>query len=237
MFTPQPTTTARRSPLSREEVLHAAIRLADEGGIAELTMRKLADKLGIQAMSLYHHVANKDELLDAMVDAVFREIEVVTENAPWKPAMRQRAVSARQTLLRHAWALGMMESRANPGQATLECHDAVLGCLRRAGFSVALAAHAFSVLDSYIYGFVLQELNLPFQNPDDLQRVSGSILQNLPADTYPHLMEMMTAHVSQPGYAYADEFMFGLDLILDGLEQALGVRTQPDGCVALTGSG
>lgn len=228
MSTPPPKTTVRRPPLSRAEVLRAAVRLADEGGIAELTMRNLADRLGVKAMSLYHHVANKDELLDAIVDAVFSEIEVVAVTAPWRTAMRRRAVSVRQTLLRHAWALGMMESRTNPGPATLERHDAVLGCLRRAGFSVALAAHAFSVLDSYIYGFVLQELNLPFQNPDDLEAVAGSILRNLPADTYPHLTEMMMELVLKPGYSYADEFMFGLELILDGLEQANQAHTETD---------
>ncbi|CAM4430954.1 TetR/AcrR family transcriptional regulator [Deinococcus marmoris] len=228
MPTPQPKSTVRRSPLSREEVLRVAAMLADEGGISGLTMRKLAEKLGIQAMSLYHHVAHKDELLDAMVDAVFSKIGIVPDDVHWKTAMRQRAVATRQVLLQHAWALGLMESRANPGPATLKRHDAVIGCLRHAGFPVALAAHAFSLLDSYIYGFVLQELNLPFQNPEELETVSETIFQDMPADAYPHLMELVTEHVLKPGYAYADEFMFGLDLILGGLEQAIGAHLQTE---------
>jgi AcrR family transcriptional regulator len=210
----------RRVSLSKERVVRTAIALADEEGVASVTMRGLAEKLGVEAMSLYHHVAGKDEILDGMVDAVFAEIELPASDVDWKTAMRLRAISAREALARHPWALGLMESRANPGPATLRHHDAVIGSLRRAGFSVAMTAHAFSALDSYIYGFVLQELNLPFDTSAELETVAAGIVQQLPADTFPHLTELIVEHALQPGYAYASEFAFGLELILDGLERA-----------------
>jgi AcrR family transcriptional regulator len=209
-----------RVPLSKERVLRTAVLLADEGGVASLSMRKLADKLGVEAMSLYHHVANKDEILDGMVDVVFNEIDLPSRGADWRSVMRQRAISVREVLSRHAWAIGLMESRANPGPATLRHHDSVIGTLRQAGFSIALAAHAFSVLDSYIYGFALQELNLPFDTSQEPAELAANIVQQMPADAYPYLTEMAMEHVLKPGYAYANEFEFGLDLILDGLERS-----------------
>lgn len=214
-----------RAPLSREWVLRAAVLLADEEGVASLTMRKLAEKLGVKAMSLYHHVANKDEVLDGMVDVVFSEIELPSGAPDWKTAMRQRATSVRKALLRHPWAIGLMDSRTNPGPATLRHHDAVIGSLRSAGFSIELAAHAFSAIDSYIYGFALQELSLPFDTTEELEEVGKAILQQVPADEYPHLTEMMVEHALKPGYAYADEFEFGLELILDGLERVHDKRS------------
>jgi AcrR family transcriptional regulator len=171
-------------------------------------------------MSLYHHVANKEDLLDGMIDMVFAEIDLPSGGEDWKTAMRQRAVSARRVLSRHGWAIGFMESRSSPGPATLRHHDAVIGCLRDAGFSIELAAHAFSVLDSYIYGFALQEANLPFQTSEELAAMADTILEHLPADEYPHLTEMTVEHVLQPGYDYGNEYLFGLDLILDGLDRA-----------------
>lgn len=209
-----------RPPLSRERVLHTAVALADEAGVAALTMRKLAGRLGVEAMSLYHHVANKDEILGGMVDLVFAEIELPESSDDWKPAMRRRALSARAALSRHPWAIGLMDSRVDPGPATLRHHDAVIGSLRHGGFSVAMAAHAFSLLDSYIYGFVLQELNLPFDGPEELEEIGETMLRQMPADAYPHLTELMVEHALKPGYAYADEFAFGLELILDGLERS-----------------
>ena len=160
--------------------------------------------------------------MGGMVDRVFGEIELPSAGADWRTAMRARAVSFRAALLRHRWAVGLVDSRPNPGPATLRHHDAVLGCLRRAGFTVAGAAHAFSVLDSYIFGFALTELNLPFSTPDELEQVGAAILGVMPADGYPHLTELMTEHALKPGYRYTDEFGFGLGLILAGLE---GVRT------------
>jgi AcrR family transcriptional regulator len=213
-----------RAPLSRERVIVEAVALADEHGIGALTMRRLADRLLVEPMSLYHHVANKDEILDGMVDVVFREIELPSSGADWKTAMRDRAVSARAALRRHPWAVGRMESRSNPGPATLRHHDAVIGCLRRAGFSVALAAHAFSAVDSYLYGFAMQELNLPFHTPEETAAMAGTFLDQFPADRFPHLAELTVQHVLQPGYDYGDEFDFGLELILDGLERACRSR-------------
>jgi AcrR family transcriptional regulator len=211
-----------RVPLSKERVLRAAVLLADEGGVASLTMRKLAETLGVEAMSLYYYVADKDEILDGMADLVFGEIDLPSREADWKAAMRQRAISARDALTRHPWAIGVMESRANPGPATLRHHDAVIGNLRQAGFSIALAAHAFSVIDSYIYGFALQTLNLPFDTSEELEKLAEAMLREMPADEYPYLTEMIVDHALQPGYSYANEFEFGLDLVLDGLERARG---------------
>jgi AcrR family transcriptional regulator len=209
----------RRTPLTRERVLHAAVALADASGSESLSMRKLGEAVGVEAMSLYHHVANKEDLLDGMIDVVFGEIDLPAGGEGWKTAMRQRAISARRVLSRHGWAIGFMESRSSPGPATLRHHDAVIGCLRDAGFSVELAAHAFSVLDSYIYGFALQERSLPFRTPEETAELAQDILAAVPADKYPHLAELTTQHVLRPGYDFGNEFEFGLDLILDGLER------------------
>ena len=213
-------TDPRRAPLTRERVLAAAIDLADRDGIASLSMRKLAQELGVEAMSLYHHVANKDDLLDGIVDVVFGEIELPAGEAGWEAAMRRRSVSAREALRRHPWAIGLMESRRSPGPANIRHHDAVLGVLRDAGFPVELAAHAYSLLDSYIYGFALQEASLPFHTPEETAEVAQEIWSAFPADQYPHLAEIATEHVLQPGYDYGNEFLYGLDLILDGLARA-----------------
>jgi hypothetical protein len=164
-------------------------------------------------------VANKEDLLDGMIDVVFGEIDLPAGRVDWKIAMRQRAISARRVLSRHGWAIGFMASRSSPGPATLRHHDAVIGCLRDAGFSIELAVHAFAVLDSYIYGFALQERSLPFHTPEETAELAQDILSGFPADTYPHLAELTTQHVLRPGYDYRNEFEFGLDLILDGLER------------------
>ena len=200
-------------------MLQAAIDLADTGGVQALSMRKLGQELGVEAMSLYNHVANKDELLDGMVDIVFGEIGLPVQGADWKVAMRERAIAARAALGRHPWAIGLMESRARPGPATLRHHDAVIGCLRQAGFSIALAAHVYSVLDSYIYGFTLNEQSLPFDTSQDVAEMGGSMLRELPMTEYPYLAEFIVEHAMRPGYDYAHEFEFGLDLILEGLER------------------
>ncbi len=209
-----------RIPLTRERVLNAAVALADTSGSETLSMRKLGDALGVEAMSLYNHVANKEDLLDGMIDMVFAEIDLPTGRADWRAGMRQRAISARRVLSRHGWAIGLMESRSSPGPATLRHHDAAIGCLRDAGFSIELAAHAFSVLDSYIYGFALQERSLPFPTPEQTADLAHDILASFPADKYPHLAELTARHVLQPGYDYGAEFEYGLDLLLDGLERA-----------------
>jgi len=198
------------------------VTFADDHGIASLSMRKLGEALGVEAMSLYNHVANKDELLDGMVDMVFGEILVPSAAADWRTAMRDRAESARRALGRHPWAIALMSTRTSPGPATLKHHDAVIGSLRAAGFPVALAAHAFSLLDSYIYGFALQEATLPLgDTEEETAEVARTMLEQVPADDYPHLTELTVEHILRPGYDYGDEFEFGIDLILDGLERNL----------------
>jgi len=215
----------RHAALTRERILRAAIRLADRDGIESLSMRKLGHKLGVEAMSLYNHVRNKVDMLDGMVDVVFGEIDLPASGVDWRTAMRTRAISARQALLRHPWAIGLMESRATPGPATLRHHDAVLGSLRTAGFSLEMAAHAYSILDGYIYGFTLTELTLPFSNPEDVKKVAGNILQGFRGGEYPYLAEMAVDRAMKPGYNYGDEFEFGLDLILDGIKRVSSRRS------------
>ncbi|MEV6521162.1 TetR/AcrR family transcriptional regulator [Longispora sp. NPDC051575] len=209
----------RRAPLTREIVLRAAVALADENGAGAPSMRTLAGRLGVEATSLYHHFRTKDLILDGMVDTVFAEIELPPPAADWRTAIRRRSASLRAALLRHPWAIGLMDSRTHPGPATLRHHDAVIGCLRRGGFSIAGAAHAFSVLDSYLYGFTLQELSLPAAPDGGMDEVAGAILDGLPLGEFPYLAEMITDRASRPGYAYAGEFGVGLDLILDGLRR------------------
>ena len=211
----------QRVPLSRERVVRGAIAIADAAGIGALTMRSLAQELGVKPMSLYHHVANKEEILDGIIDVVFSEIDLPSADADWRLAMRHRAISARRVLTRHPWATPLMESRTNPGPATLRQHDSVIGTLRRAGFSIQMTAHAYSLLDSYVYGFALQEAALPFNSPDAVPDVAEAILAQFPSEEYPHLAELATAHVLQPGYDYGNEFEFGFDLILDGLNRLL----------------
>jgi AcrR family transcriptional regulator len=208
-----------RIPLSRERVFRAAVALADERGLESLTMRALGEQLGVEAMSLYHHVANKVELLDGMVEVVFSEIELPTTDVDWKTAMRRRATSTREALARHRWAVGLLGSSTSPGPASFRLVNAVLGCLREAGFSVENAAHAYSALDAYIYGFALQEKTMPVDTPEELAEAAENVRRQFPADEYPHLAETISEHVTQSGYDFADEFEFGLDLILDSLER------------------
>ena len=198
--------------------MRAAIALADSSGIESLSMRKLGRDLGVEAMSLYNHVANKDDILDGIVDLVFGEIALPSGGGDWKPAMRGRATSAHEALLRHPWAPSLMQSRTRPGPATLRHHDSVLGSLRNAGFTLVMAAHAISVIDGYVYGFALQQINIPLQSREQVAEVGESILRQM-AGEYPHLAEMITKHAMLPGYDYGREFEFGLDLILDGLER------------------
>ncbi len=213
----------RRVPLDRDRVVRAAIALADGGGLGSLTMRKLAEKLDVVPMALYKHVANKDELLDAMVDVVFGELEFPT-GAGWRTAMRARAISMREGLLRHPWAVGLMEVRT-PGPANLRHHNATMGCLREeAGLPFRMAIHAYSAMDSYIYGFALLERTLPFDTPEQYAEVVEARARAFaeehpsPADEYPYLFEIVV-EFGKSGYDYNEEFGFGLDLILDGIEQ------------------
>ena len=220
MSQPEPLPRPERAPLTRERVLRAAMDLADAEGLGALTMRALAERLGVKPMALYHHVANKEEILDGIVDVVFAEIELPTADGDWRDAMRRRAASAREVLGRHPWAIALMESRTSPGPATLRHHDTVLGIFRGAGFSIALTAHAYALLDSYVYGFALQEAMLPIHGSDAASEVAESIMERFATGEYPHMVELATEHVMRPGYDFGHEFGFGLELILDGLAQA-----------------
>jgi AcrR family transcriptional regulator len=171
-------------------------------------------------MSLYHYVANKDEILDGIVDLVFSEIDLPAADGDWQSEMRRRAISARRVLRRHPWAIGLLEPRTTPGAATLRHHDATIGTLRTAGFSVAMTAHAYALLDSYVYGFALQEASLPF-NPETVAEVAEPIARHISADEYPHLVEMATEHILQPGYDFGNEFEIGLSVILDALTRSI----------------
>ena len=204
--------------LSKQRVVVEAVRLADREGVDGLSMRRLAGALGAGAMSLYHYVASKEELLDAMIDVVFGEIELPPEETDWQSAMRRRAVSARQVLACHPWAIGLMESRTSPGPAHLRHREAVTACLRRAGFSVVTATHANWMLNSYVYGYCLQAASLPFDTAGELAEMTEDVyLPQLPADEFPYLNESAAALVAA-GYDPAEEFIFGLDLVLAALE-------------------
>jgi AcrR family transcriptional regulator len=215
-------------PLSRERVLGAAVLLADEDGIESLTMRELGLRLGVEAMSLYNHVSNKDDILDGMVDLVVSEIDLPADTVAWKEAMRRRAISAWSVFSRHPWASGLIDSRVSSGPARLRYLDWVLGTLRRAGFTLEMAARAFSILDSYIYGFGRQQLNAsagPDITPEEL---AEAFLSALPADEYPNLRAMAAEHATDSGHDESADFEFGLDLILDGLERLLDRAARAD---------
>jgi AcrR family transcriptional regulator len=210
-----------RQSLNRDRGLRAALALADEAGVEALTMRRLAKELGVEAMSLYNHVAGKDALLNGLVNLVFEEIEPPSPQDEWRDAMRKRAVSTRAALRRHTWAVGLMEGGSTPGPANARLHEAVLACLRGAGFSLEETVHAYNVQDSYIYGFALQERALPdsFEDPEVSARVAERQLAQIPADEFPFVREMVGDHIAEVGFDYAGEFEFGLNLILEALER------------------
>ncbi len=218
----------QRAPLSRDRVLRAAVTVADAGGIAGLTIRSLAQELGVKPMSVYHYVANKDEIIDAAVDLVFEEIELPVIGGEWRAEMRRRADSAREVLRRHPWATALLQSRLNPGPATLRHHNAFIGTLRAAGFSVRLTAHAFALIDSYVYGFALSERALPINGPESVPDLASSMMERyFDADAYPHLLDFTTQHIMVPGYDFGLEFGYGLTVILDGLARAAAAENLP----------
>ena len=210
----------KRETLTRDRVLEAALEIADAGGFNSISMRKVAAKLGVEAMSLYNHVANKEDLVDGLVDLVFGEIEVARPGSTdWKTAMRDRAHSVREALRRHSWAVGLMEGRMSPGPENIRNHDAVMGCLREGGFGFRDAVHAYSAMDAYIYGFALQERGLPFDAPEETGDVMRKQSANVPDMAgFPYIMEI-AAEMEKAGYDYDAEFRFGLELILDAIER------------------
>jgi AcrR family transcriptional regulator len=218
----RPTPTAEpRAPLTRERVLETAVAFADRHGLESLSMRKLADELGAGAMSLYYYVPNKEQLIDGMIDIVFSEIEAPSLEIDWKTAMRRRAVSTREVLNRHRWAVGLMEGRMKPGPAGIQLREAILGCLREAGFSIEMTIQAYSVQDAYIYGFALQEKGLPFESAEESTEVAEATLQDVSdlAENFPYLAEVVAGHVANVGYDFGTSFEYGLDLILDALDK------------------
>jgi len=217
-----PAVSPERLPLSRERVLTCAVELADESGISALTIRSLAQSMGTKPMSLYYYVANKDEILDGIVDMVFSEVQLPSPSGNWRAEMHDRAHAMRAALTRHPWAVGLLESRSSPGPATLRHHEATLATLRAAGFSVQLTAHAYAALDSYIYGFALQEAALPFEGRDTAAEITTPIMERFSTGEYPRMVEIAVEHVLKPGYDFGDEFDFGLNLILDGLSRLMG---------------
>lgn len=208
---------AAREPLSRARIIDAAVRVADRGGLSAVSMRNVGKELSVEAMSLYHHVANKEALLDELADWVFLQIELPGDDRGWREGMELRARSAREVLAAHSWALGLIESRSNPGPALLRHHDDVIGCLRRGGFGLMLASHAFSVIDAYVYGFVLTEQTLPF-DPGEAHNAADFARQFEPMIAeYPNLAALVTELTSGRDYVFSDEFEEGLGLILDQL--------------------
>ena len=206
----------RRTPLSRDRVLKTASKFADKHGIESLSMRKLGNLLGVEAMSLYNHVSNKDDILDGIVDIIAGEIDIPGVGGDWKKAMRRRAVSAHEVLMRHPWATMLIVSRANVGPAMLCYVEATIGCLVKAGFSYPMADHAWNAIHSYVYGFTLQKLNFPFK-PEEYAEVAKAYLPQISVDEYPHLhglsQEVIAGH-----HDGLHDLQFGLDLILEGLE-------------------
>jgi AcrR family transcriptional regulator len=206
-----------RARLSRDRVLGGAMAVADAGGIASLTIRSIAQELGVKPMSVYHHVANKDAIIDGIVDLVFSEIDLPVPGRPWKPEIRRRSVSAREALARHPWAIQLLQSRTNPGQATLRHHNAVIGTMREAGFSVVKTAHALALVDSYVFGFALSEAALPIHGPDTVPEVAEQMMEGFDPAEYPYLVDFAVKHIVKPGYDFGAEFEYGLTRVLDAL--------------------
>ena len=214
--------TPQRVRLTPERVVDAAVALADRDGLDAMTMRRLGSDLGVEAMSLYKHVADKDDLLSRMIDRVYAEIELpVDEPWPWPSFLRQRALSIRAALARHPWANGLMAASTRLGPHTLRHHDAVIGPLRRAGMSLTLVAHTLSAVDAYVYGFALQERSFPVRPGERTAKAVARMNAAQPLTDYPDLAAFSTEHRMQPDYDYGDEYTYGLDLVLDGLERAL----------------
>ena len=217
----RPTAVANQAPLNLERTLQVALVIADDEGLDAVTMRRLARELGVEAASLYHHVEGKNQILDGLVEVVAAEIEPPMPSTDWRTAIAQRAHNTRAGLHRHPWAVSLMASRTSPGPATLGLLETGIRCFREDGFSVPQAAHAISVVDSYVHGFVLQEVNLPFRDESELAVMTGAIMKTFPASEFPYLFELTVQYVLQPGYDYGKEFDTGLKVVLDGVAEML----------------
>jgi AcrR family transcriptional regulator len=206
----------RPARVNRDMVLRAALDLADRGGLESVTMREIGREVGVEAMSLYRHVQDKDEVLSGIVDLVFAEIELPADGTDWRAFMRARAISARAVLARHPWAIGLLDAQTRPGPLNLRHHDRVLGALLGAGFSSRMATHIYSLVDSYVYGFALQERSMPIATPESAAGSAETILARTPSDEYSNLAAVGRELIDSR-YDYGTEFEFGLDVILDGL--------------------
>lgn len=219
--------TPSRQPLTKDSVISAAIDLADRDGLDALTMRRLGARLGVQAMSLYKHVSNKDQILDEIVEHVFGVIELPDVEASWQQAMRWRAHSARRVLCRHSWAIGLLESRGATGPASMRYVDSILGCLRAAGFTLQDSAHAFWILDSFVYGHVLQETRMSVSQHEESPGGARLPAERAGFTDYPHLAALAAPAISAQ-FSFDQEFDIGLDLIIHGLERiAAPSRARP----------
>jgi AcrR family transcriptional regulator len=215
--------TAQRAPLNRERVLDAAIALADEGGIEALSMRRLAKELGVEAMSLYNHVASKDDLLAGITEAVLREMELPS-GGDWRADLRRYAVSAHEVLNRHPWAcnLALSPPRVLPVLTTRA--EWVLRRLREGGFPAEVTYHAFHALDAHVLGFTLWQLGHGIRGSDDIAELAADFLRSFPADEYPYMHEHVQQHIEGFGREGRGAFELVLDLILDGLEPMRDAR-------------
>lgn len=209
-----------RMPMSRERVLDAAIRLADAGGIESLSMRKLAQELGVEAMTLYYHVANKDDILNGMVDIVLGEFDLPSRGAEWKPEIRRTAISAHEVLVLHPWAASLVLTAAGISPARLRYMDSILGCFRDAGFSAEMTDHAYHAVESHIMGFTLWEVGMNLGSQEELAALATNFLESLPVEEFPYLAEHVEQHLKPRRTDDPGEFAFGLELILDGLERS-----------------
>ena len=221
----RPAEVENRAPVNIARTLQVALAVADGEGIDAVTMRRLARELGVEAASLYHHVQGKNQILDGLVDLVAAEIDLPAPSPAlstgWRTAISERAYNTRAVLRRHPWAVSLMASRSSPGPATLRLLETGIRCFREDGFSVALAARAISAVDSYVHGFVLQEVNLPFRDESELAAMTGAIMETFPATEFPYLFELTVEHVLQQGYDYGAEFDSGINIVLDGIAAML----------------
>ena len=206
--------------LSKERIIDAAARVADRGGINAVTMRQVGSELGVEAMSLYHHVSNKDALLNELSEWLFRKIQIPNVDAGWRDALSERAHSAREVLRAHPWGLGMLESRPQPGQSQLRHYDSMMGRLSEAGFSATLATTAFATVDAFVFGFVLTESTLPFDPATGAEQEYADEV-GLDESEFPHLARTLGDLFSSGHYSFGDEFSAGLTILLDGIERRL----------------
>jgi AcrR family transcriptional regulator len=212
---------AKKAPVNQERTLAVALAVADSDGIEAVTMRRLARELGVEAASLYHHVRGKAEILDGLVETVASHIELPDPSPNWREDITRRAHHTRATLREHPWAVSLMASRTSPGPATLRLLETGIRSFRQGGFTVVQAAHAISTVDSYVHGFVLQEVNLPFRDESQLAAMTGQIMETFPTSEFPYLFELTLEHVLQPGYDYGNEFASGLEVVLTGIASLL----------------